>query len=73
MQVAQSIPAEDPTAWAEFTTRVKEGIISRFDTNITLYEEDVRKADSQRILPGWNFCSFFTQKVRTFIEFATET
>ena len=54
---------------------MKEGIISRFDTNITLYEEDVRKADSQRILPGWNFCSFFTQKVRPFVDSksATET
>lgn len=62
MQVSQSSPAEDPTAWAEFTKRVKEGIIARFDTNITLYEEDVRKADSQRQLPGWNFCTFFTQK-----------
>lgn len=63
VQVAQSVPAEDPTTWAEFTIKVKEGIISAFDTNVALYEEDVKKADSQRQLEGWQYCTFFLQKV----------
>lgn len=42
---------------------MKEGIISTFDSNVTLYEENVRKADSQRQLEGWHFLPFFLQKV----------
>lgn len=30
---------------------------------MTLYEENVRKADSQRQLEGWHFLPFFLQKV----------
>ncbi|GAA5867425.1 hypothetical protein JCM8547_007499 [Rhodosporidiobolus lusitaniae] len=62
IQVAQGSSAEDPTAWAEFLTKVKEGIVATFDSNVGLYEENVRKADSQRQLPGWQFLLFFRQK-----------
>ncbi|GAA5937732.1 transport protein particle complex II subunit TRS130 [Sporobolomyces koalae] len=62
IQVAQGASADDPTAWAEFSNKVKEGIITTFDSNVTLYEENVRKADSQRQLEGWHFLPFFLQK-----------
>ncbi|GAA5964623.1 hypothetical protein JCM3765_007645 [Sporobolomyces pararoseus] len=62
IQVAQGASAEDPTAWAEFSNKVKEGIITTFDSNVSLYEESVRKADSQRQLEGWHFLPFFLQK-----------
>ncbi|ORY76938.1 trafficking protein particle complex subunit 10 [Leucosporidium creatinivorum] len=62
IQVFQAASAEDPTAWAEFTNKVKEGIIATFDSNVSLYEEDVRKADSQRQLEGWQYLPFFLQK-----------
>ncbi|GAA5847602.1 hypothetical protein JCM3766R1_000806 [Sporobolomyces carnicolor] len=62
IQVAQGASAQDPTAWAEFSNKLKEGIISTFDSNVTLYEENVRKADSQRQLEGWHFLPFFLQK-----------
>ncbi|GAA5902878.1 transport protein particle complex II subunit TRS130 [Sporobolomyces salmoneus] len=62
IQVAQGASSEDPTAWAEFSNKMKEGIISTFDSNVTLYEENVRKADSQRQLEGWHFLPFFLQK-----------
>ncbi|KAI5476177.1 hypothetical protein MNV49_000338 [Pseudohyphozyma bogoriensis] len=62
VQVAQFVSAEDPTAWAEFTTKVKEAVITTFNSNVALYEEDVRKADSQRQLEGWQYTSFFLQK-----------
>jgi hypothetical protein len=62
VQVAQH-RSDDPTAWAEFSTKAKEGIIATFDSNVTLYEEDVRKADSQRQLEGWQYLTFFMQKV----------
>jgi hypothetical protein len=62
IQVHQTASADDPTAWAEFSSKVKEGIITTFDTNVGLYEEDVRKADSQRQLEGWQYLPFFSQK-----------
>ncbi|GAA5886852.1 hypothetical protein JCM6882_005915 [Rhodosporidiobolus microsporus] len=62
IQVVQGSSIEDPTVWAEFLSKVKEGIIATFDSNIVLYEENVRKADSQRQLPGWQFLPFFRQK-----------
>ncbi|BGP50119.1 hypothetical protein JCM10450v2_006030 [Rhodotorula kratochvilovae] len=62
IQVVQGASAEDPTAWAEFLTKVKEGVVATFDTNVGLYEENVRKADSQRQLEGWQFLPFFRQK-----------
>lgn len=63
--MAQAASAEDPTAWAEFSNKLKEAIISTFDSNVSLYEEDVRKADSQRQLEGWQYLPFFRQKVRS--------
>lgn len=38
--------------------------MATFDSNVGLYEENVRKADSQRQLEGWQFLPFFRQKVR---------
>ncbi|GAA5906420.1 hypothetical protein JCM8208_004655 [Rhodotorula glutinis] len=62
IQVVQGASADDPTAWAEFLTKVKEGVVATFDNNVGLYEENVRKADSQRQLEGWQFLPFFRQK-----------
>ncbi|KAK4701381.1 trafficking protein particle complex subunit 10, partial [Phenoliferia sp. Uapishka_3] len=62
VHVAQGVSAEDPTTWADFMIKVKEGIITTFDTNVSVYEEDVRKADSQRQLEGWQYTTFFLQK-----------
>lgn len=52
------------TIWREFLAKAKESIVLSFDGNFTSYEEDVRKIDSQRQMPGWNFCTFFIQKVK---------
>ncbi|GAA5838645.1 hypothetical protein JCM11251_003252 [Rhodosporidiobolus azoricus] len=62
VQVVQGSSVEDPTAWAEFLTKVKEGVVATLDANVALYEENVRKADSQRQLQGWQFLPFFRQK-----------
>lgn len=67
MQVVQSAPGtQDPTAWADLTTKMKEGVITTFSANVLLYEEGVRKADSQRQLQGWQYSTFFLQKVQSF-------
>ncbi|KAG5440168.1 hypothetical protein PCANB_001737 [Pneumocystis canis] len=48
--------------WQDFIAKMKEGILSCFNTRITQYEEDVKKMDSQKTLPGWNYCTFFILK-----------
>lgn len=55
------------TIWRDFLAKTKESIVLSFDGNFTSYEEDVRKVDAQRQMPGWNFCTFFIQKVSTTI------
>ncbi|KAG0366908.1 hypothetical protein BC939DRAFT_466538 [Gamsiella multidivaricata] len=48
--------------WADFTEKVKEGIVASFDQNVMTFEEDIRRLDSQRQMPGWNYCTFFILK-----------
>lgn len=49
-------------AWADLMTRFKTLILSSFDQRVTQYEEDIKEKDTQRSLPGWNFCTFFILK-----------
>ncbi|KAE8154414.1 trafficking protein particle complex subunit 10 [Aspergillus avenaceus] len=42
--------------------KVKNGILASFDLRVAQYEEDIKEKDSQRSLPGWNFCTFFILK-----------
>ncbi|GAA5860671.1 hypothetical protein JCM3774_006246 [Rhodotorula dairenensis] len=62
IQVVQGASAEDPTSWADFLTKMKECVVTTFDANVALYEENIRKADSQRMLAGWQFLPFCRQK-----------
>lgn len=60
-----SLPADSEdskAAWTELLSRIKRNIVDSFDVNFSSYEEDVRKIDQQRQLPGWNFCTFFVLK-----------
>ncbi|KAL0938287.1 tmem1 family protein [Colletotrichum truncatum] len=49
-------------AWEDLIGKFKELILSSFDMRVTQYEEDIKEKDSQRALPGWNFCTFFILK-----------
>ena len=55
---------ENPQAWAEFINKVKEGIVNAFDSAVTQRQEEVTRSESQQLMPGWNFCTFFILKVR---------
>jgi trafficking protein particle complex subunit 10 len=55
--------SEDLAAWTELISKMKEGIILSFDSNILMRDEDVKRSESQRLMPGWNFCTFFILKV----------
>ncbi|KAH7312636.1 trafficking protein particle complex subunit 10 [Stachybotrys elegans] len=49
-------------AWNELMGKFKSLILSSFDLRVSQYEEDIKEKDSQRLLPGWNFCTFFMLK-----------
>ncbi|OAL67353.1 hypothetical protein A7C99_1217 [Trichophyton rubrum] len=46
----------------ELVAKLKYFILTSFDLRVGQYEADIREKDSQRSLPGWNFCTFFILK-----------
>ncbi|TFK54963.1 hypothetical protein OE88DRAFT_1732249 [Heliocybe sulcata] len=62
VQVAWSPNFDNPATWADVITKVKEGILSAFDASVTQREEEVKRSENQRQMPGWNFCTFFILK-----------
>ncbi|KAJ2896636.1 hypothetical protein MKZ38_005394 [Zalerion maritima] len=58
----QETPEDTKNAWQDLVNKLKSQILSSFDMRVTQYEEDIKEKDSQRPLPGWNFCTFFMLK-----------
>ncbi|KAF7507617.1 hypothetical protein GJ744_010287 [Endocarpon pusillum] len=58
----QQISAEMQEQFLDLVEKLKLTILSSFDLRVSQYEEDIREKDSQRILPGWNFNTFFVLK-----------
>ncbi|RMZ77980.1 hypothetical protein DV738_g4137, partial [Chaetothyriales sp. CBS 135597] len=54
--------AELEDQWTDFISNLKEVILRAFSTRVEQYEADIRERESQRSLPGWNFCTFFLLK-----------
>ncbi|MBE3109307.1 MAG: hypothetical protein IMZ46_02165, partial [Acidobacteria bacterium] len=54
--------ADVEAAWQDLIVKFKDLILTSFDIRVTRYEEDVKEKDAQRMLPGWNFCTFFILK-----------
>lgn len=46
----------------DLVLKLKNSILTSFDLRVGQYEEDIKEKDSQRSLPGWNFCTFFILK-----------
>ncbi|KAL3481889.1 trafficking protein particle complex subunit 10 [Aspergillus californicus] len=46
----------------DFVEKMKNSILASFDLRVAQYEDDIKGKDSQRSLPGWNFCTFFILK-----------
>ena len=55
-------PQEQERVWNDVILKFKTLILFSFDQRVSQYEEDIREKDSQRSLPGWNFCTFFILK-----------
>ncbi|KAI7870261.1 trafficking protein particle complex subunit 10 [Spinellus fusiger] len=56
--------ADGPTSeyWVAFLDKMKEYILSSFDMHVLQAQEDTRRLDMQRHMPGWNYCTFFILK-----------
>ncbi|KAI0636805.1 trafficking protein particle complex subunit 10 [Trametes polyzona] len=62
VQLVWSAERDNPAVWADLVTKIKEGVLSAFDTALVQREEEVRRSEGQRQMPGWNFCTFFILK-----------
>ncbi|KAF5386686.1 hypothetical protein D9615_001912 [Tricholomella constricta] len=62
VQVAWSPETDAPAVWAELINKIKDGVLSAFDSAVSQREEEVKRSESQRQMPGWNFCTFFILK-----------
>ena len=59
----QGNESKDFECWNELIAKIKEAIISSFTMQINHADEDTRRLDQQRLIPGWNYCQFFILKV----------
>ncbi|KAJ7940762.1 trafficking protein particle complex subunit 10 [Mycena leptocephala] len=62
VQLAWTPGYDNPAAWAEFVNKLKDGLLTSFDLAVSQREDDVKRSESQRQMPGWNFCTFFILK-----------
>jgi len=61
-----NLPAEgrdDPAAWPEVVNKIKESVVLALDAAIVEREEEVKRGEAQRMMVGWNFCTWFLLKV----------
>ncbi|EIM89936.1 uncharacterized protein STEHIDRAFT_92528 [Stereum hirsutum FP-91666 SS1] len=62
VQLAWTVGQNNPAAWAEMLSKIKEGILVAFDSTIAQRSEEVKRSAGQRLMPGWNYCTFFILK-----------
>ncbi|OXG20513.1 hypothetical protein C366_02047 [Cryptococcus neoformans Tu401-1] len=52
----------DPSAWPELINKLKECFVTAFDSAILEREDEVKRGEAQRVMVGWNFCTWFLLK-----------
>ncbi|KAI0288169.1 trafficking protein particle complex subunit 10 [Russula brevipes] len=62
VQLAWPVAKDNPAAWAELLSKIKDGLLSAFDTSVSQRDDEVKRSESQQSMPGWNFCTFFILK-----------
>ncbi|KAJ8078691.1 hypothetical protein PM082_012974 [Marasmius tenuissimus] len=53
---------DNPAVWGELINKIKDGVLQSFQTAVSQREEEVKRSEGQRLMPGWNFCTFFILK-----------
>lgn len=62
-----SSATQDPTLWADFVSKMKEGLVASIDTQISMREEELKRQENMRQTVDWTFSSFCIMKVRLLI------
>ncbi|KAH7923870.1 hypothetical protein BV22DRAFT_1113164 [Leucogyrophana mollusca] len=62
VQLAWSPGEHNPAVWADLINKFKDGLLSALDSAVSQREEEVKRSEGQRQMPGWNFCTFFILK-----------
>jgi exonuclease VII large subunit len=55
--------ATEEEQWRDVWTKMSDSIARHFTRTVDSFYREIRKLDSERTLPGWNFCKFFVIKV----------
>jgi hypothetical protein len=63
VQLAWSAGEQSPTVWADLISKIKDGLLSALDNAVSSREEELKRSEGQRHMPGWNFCTYFILKV----------
>ncbi|KAK1232281.1 hypothetical protein PQX77_004655 [Marasmius sp. AFHP31] len=53
---------DNPAVWGELINKIKDGVLLSFQSAVSQREEEVKRSEGQRLMPGWNFCTFFILK-----------
>ncbi|KAL2913823.1 hypothetical protein HK105_206702 [Polyrhizophydium stewartii] len=53
---------KDAEFWNELLDRIKEGLVSAITQQAAQLEDDTRRFEQQRLMPGWNYCQYFILK-----------
>ncbi|KAG1754504.1 trafficking protein particle complex subunit 10 [Suillus lakei] len=62
VQLSWTAGDHSPVIWADLVNKIKDGLLFALDSSVSQREEEVRRSESQRQMPGWNFCTFFILK-----------
>ncbi|KAF8559837.1 hypothetical protein OG21DRAFT_1453301 [Imleria badia] len=62
VQLAWSAGEQSPAVWADLISKIKDGLLSALDNSVLSREEELKRSEGQRHMPGWNFCTYFILK-----------
>jgi hypothetical protein len=49
-------------SWNDLVMRIRECVVNGATAQVVQYEEDSRRLEQQRMVPGWNYCQYFIMK-----------
>ncbi|KAK7207419.1 trafficking protein particle complex subunit 10 [Myxozyma melibiosi] len=55
-------PADDQKMWTDAMISIRDGILDAFGKRVQMYEDEVKKMEAKKTIPGWNFATFFVMK-----------
>ncbi|KAG1766229.1 hypothetical protein EV702DRAFT_981038, partial [Suillus placidus] len=57
VQLSWTAGDHSPVIWTDLVNKIKDGLLSALDSSVSRREEEVRRSESQKQMPGWNFCT----------------